>query len=187
MRLISSEGERLYLTQDERKIFEKHALKQERKVMSMALVMLYTGCRISEVLNIQYKHVDLSEKRIIIESLKKRKKGIFRTIPISPELVERLDLVHGIRENKEPNTFLWSYTRMTAWRKINAIMIESNLSGKKATPKGLRHSFGIHAILSNVPITKVQKWLGHAHVSTTAIYTDAVGKEEDELAQRMWE
>ncbi|MGD9804096.1 MAG: tyrosine-type recombinase/integrase [Hyphomicrobiaceae bacterium] len=59
-------------------------------------------------------------------------------------------------------------------------------SGPHATPKGLRHGFGLHAILSGVPINLVQKWLGHASLSTTPIYLEAVGSEERELAARMW-
>jgi integrase/recombinase XerD len=54
------------------------------------------------------------------------------------------------------------------------------------TPKGLRHSFGIHAIRSGVPLNLVQRWLGHASMTTTAIYRDALGEEEREIAARMW-
>ena len=32
----------------------------------------------------------------------------------------------------------------------------------------------------------VQRWLGHAQLSTTAIYAEAVGQEEQEIAARMW-
>ena len=184
--LFSSDGERLYLTKEERSLFEAAALKQDRETMSLALVMLYTGCRASEALNLRYKHIDFSENRIVFESLKKRKKGIFRSVPVPPTLIERLNLVHGIKESKAENTLIWNMGRMTQWRRISDIMKEAKIKGKKASPKGLRHSFGIHAVLSGVPITKIQKWLGHSHISTTAIYTDAVGKEEEELAKRMW-
>ena len=55
-----------------------------------------------------------------------------------------------------------------------------------ASPKGLRHAYGVHAVLSGVPLPLVQKWLGHADISTTAIYTDVLGPEEREIAARMW-
>jgi len=42
-------------------------------------------------------------------------------------------------------------------------------------------------VTSKVPLNMTQKWLGHARLSTTAIYADAVGAEERQLAQRMWE
>jgi len=33
----------------------------------------------------------------------------------------------------------------------------------------------------------VQKWLGHAQLTTTAIYANAVGDEEQDIASRMWQ
>lgn len=54
------------------------------------------------------------------------------------------------------------------------------------TPKGLRHSFGIHAIRSGVPLNLVQRWLGHASMTTTAVYLDVLGEEEREIAARLW-
>jgi integrase/recombinase XerD len=33
----------------------------------------------------------------------------------------------------------------------------------------------------------IQKWLGHARIATTAIYTDAIGPEEQEIARTMWD
>jgi hypothetical protein len=30
------------------------------------------------------------------------------------------------------------------------------------------------------------KWLGHAQLTTTALYANAVGEEEQEIAARMW-
>ncbi|WP_239021567.1 hypothetical protein [Novacetimonas cocois] len=38
-----------------------------------------------------------------------------------------------------------------------------------------------------MPLNMVQKWLGHAQLSTTAIYADAVGAEEQDIARKMWE
>jgi hypothetical protein len=35
---------------------------------------------------------------IVIESLKKRKAGVHRQVPIPPELLDTMDMVHGIRE-----------------------------------------------------------------------------------------
>jgi site-specific recombinase XerD len=32
----------------------------------------------------------------------------------------------------------------------------------------------------------LQKWMGHADIRTTAIYANAVGAEELELAGKMW-
>ena len=65
-------------------------------------------------------------------------------------------------------------------------MALAGLDGVQATAKGLRHGFAVGAVNAGVPLTTVQKWLGHADLETTAIYTNAMGKEEYELAKRMW-
>nr|WP_281217555.1 tyrosine-type recombinase/integrase [Limimonas halophila] len=72
---------------------------------------------------------------------------------------------------------LWSWSRPTAWRHVAAVMHEARLDGPQATPKGLRHGFGVAAMQAGIPLNMVQKWLGHAQLSTTAIYADAVGAE----------
>ncbi len=62
----------------------------------------------------------------------------------------------------------------------------AGLGGIHATPKGLRHGFGIKAVTSEVPLNMTQKWLGHSRIATTAIYTNAMGPEEKQIAERMW-
>ncbi len=47
-----------------------------------------------------------------------------------------------------------------------------------ASPKGLRHGFGMTAVSDGITLNTVQEWLGHAQLTTTAIYADAVGTDE---------
>jgi site-specific recombinase XerD len=65
-------------------------------------------------------------------------------------------------------------------------MAAAQIDGTQASPKGLRHGFGVAAVSAGIPLNLVQKWLGHAQLSTTAIYADAVGTEEKNIAARMW-
>ena len=58
--------------------------------------------------------------------------------------------------------------------------------GPHACPKGLRHGFGVHAVSRGIALNMVQKWPGHAQLTTTAIYANAVGEEEQSIAARMW-
>jgi site-specific recombinase XerD len=37
-----------------------------------------------------------------------------------------------------------------------------------------------------VPLTLTQRWLGHARISTTAIYTELCGPEELAFASQFW-
>ena len=138
------------------------------------------------------KSIDLSAKVIVIESLKKRKLGVHRQVPIPPELLDLLDMVHGIREIQKKgraglNERLWPWTRMTAWRKMSALMKAAGIGdGPHASPKGLRHGFGVAAVSKGISLNMVQKWLGHSALTTTAIYANAVGEEEQSIASRMW-
>jgi site-specific recombinase XerD len=76
---------------------------------------------------------------------------------------------------------------MTAWRQITAVMRAAGIDGPQASPKGLRHGFGVAAIEAGIPLNMLQKWLGHAQLSTTAIYAEAMGAEEMALARRLWQ
>lgn len=60
----------------------------------------------------------------------------------------------------------------------------ASLDGPQASPKGLRHGFGVAAVSAGVPLNLVQRWLGRAQLTTTAIYADAVGTEEKDIARQ---
>lgn len=62
----------------------------------------------------------------------------------------------------------------------------AGLDGPHASPKGLRQGFGVAAATAGIPLNLVQRWLDHAQLSTTAVYADAVGAEEQDIARRMW-
>jgi integrase/recombinase XerD len=127
MQIVNEKGERLYFTEDQRKALLAAAAKAPREVRSFCSVLCYTGCRISEALALTAKSIDLSAKVIVIESLKKRKQGVHRQVPVPPELLDILDMVHGIREIQKKgrarlNERLWTWSRMTAWRKMQALI-----------------------------------------------------------------
>jgi integrase/recombinase XerD len=192
MQIVNEKGERLYFTEEQRKALLAAAAKAPREVRSFCSVLCYTGCRISEALALTAKSIDLSAKVIVIESLKKRKAGVHRQVPVPPDLLDTLDMVHGIREIQKKggariNHRLWTWSRMTAWRKMAALIKAAGIpDGPHASPKGLRHGFGVTAVSKGIALNMVQKWLGHAQLTTTAIYADAVGEEEQSIASRMW-
>lgn len=192
MQIIDRQGRRLYFTGDERRAFLKAAEEAPPKVHSFCAVILYTGCRISEALSLTPQSIDFSEKVIRFESLKKRKKGVFRSVPIPSDLLKTLNMVHGLREvqrkgGAKASLPLWDWTRMTGYRKVQEVVAAAKISkGPHASPKGLRHGFGVHAVSKGIALNMVQKWLGHAQLTTTAIYANAVGEEEQNIAARMW-
>ena len=65
-------------------------------------------------------------------------------------------------------------------------MHRAGIVGPQATAKALRYSWGVAAVQAGVPLTTIATVLGHANVSTaalytTALYTTASGAEAHEL------
>jgi integrase/recombinase XerD len=191
MQLHTADGARKYLTAGERDAFLREADLAERPVRTLCMTLAYAGCRLSEALALTADRVDLAAGVLVFESLKKRRTGIFRSVPVPPALLDTIDMVHGIRElhgrrGKGRGARLWPWSRMTGWRAVHAVMQAAGLEGVPASPKGLRHGFGVAAVTAGIPLNLVQKWLGHAQLSTTAVYANAVGAEEKDIARRMW-
>ncbi|UTW58853.1 tyrosine-type recombinase/integrase [Kordiimonas sp. SCSIO 12603] len=185
--LYNAQGKRLYLTLDERKAFFEASKHRPDKVRTLCQLLYYTGCRVSEALNLTADRVDMAGGEIVIQSLKKRSTTPhYRPIPVPMAFLEELAIVHGLKSDTDHK--LWSWSRSHTWRLIKATMDQANINTQMpyGTCKGLRHSFGIHAVTHNVPLNIVQSMLGHANMSTTAIYVDAVGDERRELVSRMW-
>lgn len=128
--------------------------------------------------------VDHSNKTIVIETLKKRRKGIYREIPIPLFLLDDLQ-VFAQSKGISHNNRLWDFSLRTASRYVKETMSKSDIIGQQASAKGLRHGFAVHAV-SKVPITLVKRWLGHAKLETTEIYLSVIGLEERAMARKMW-
>ena len=189
--LFDRKGNRKYLTQQERALIEKVGEKFPREIRTLLGVLIYTGCRISEALNLTSDRVDFDDGVIVLESLKKRQKGIYRAVPVPPRLLDMLELVHSIRATQEGGkrknkVLLWKLSRSTAWRKIKEVIEAAGIGKGTTSPKAFRHGFGVAAVSVGIPLNLVQRWLGHAQLTTTAIYADAVGAEEKKIAERMW-
>ena len=182
--MFDRKGNRKYLNGPERKAFVRAAMNEpDRMRRAFCLTLFYTGCRISEGLNLTVERIDWTGKAVVFETLKRRKRGHFRSVPIPDNLV---DLFVQLATGKEPSARIFEFSRTTAYRLVKEIMQQGGVRGGMACPKGLRHGFAIACIGQGIPLTTIQKWLGHARLETTAIYLDASGEEERELAKRLW-
>lgn len=177
-------GGRKYLNDNERRAYLK-AIGAETDEARKAFLetLFYTGCRISEGLNLLVGRVDIQAKAVVFETLKRRKRGIFRLVPVPEALATALgNLVYG----KPPEARIWEFSRPTAYRMIKAKMHAASIVGGMAMPKGLRHGHGVACASRNVPLPTIQRWMGHALLKTTAIYLDVRGEEERRFAERVW-
>ena len=189
--LYDCKGNRKYLTASERRDFvtAAHALPDAAE-RTFCSILVYTGMRLSEGLALTHGQIDFDDCVVVIRSLKKRRDGIFRAVPLPSALLAALDATHGVRaaqtscERRDER--LWPWCRTVGWQTVKRAMRAARIDGVQATPKGLRHGFAVGALQNGVPINIVSRWLGHANLRTTAIYAEAVGAEERSFAQRMW-
>lgn len=186
MRLYDEKSQRLYINADERQRFLTIANNRPPDIRAFCLTLFYTGCRLSEARELGFSAIQPKARLVSIRSLKKRNQHHIREVPVPQELIDVLaDLPRNLPDP------IWSQNhrpvpRITTYRWIKAVMKEAGIEGPQATPKGLRHGYGIHAVRSGVQLHMLQKWMGHASMATTAIYANAVGSEELEIADRMW-
>lgn len=177
--LRDARGQRKYLTIEEGRRFLEAVAALPPPARLLCLLVAYTGCRISEALEITGAHV---ERGLVTFRTLKRRKVAFRHVPV-PEFLS--DALAALAPSDQ-GARLFPVHRTTAYRWIKRTMAHSGLAGRHACPKGLRHGFGIRAALAKTPPNMIQRWLGHASPVTTAIYLDATGEEERGFAAQSW-
>jgi integrase len=154
-----------------------------------ALTLAWTGARVSEVLALTAASFQIDCGIVALHTLKRRKLAV-REVPVPPELIAALDRHFGIaatqRDPLAADRRLWPWCRVTAWRIVKRAMHRSGINGPHACPKGFRHGFGVGTLQARVPLNLLQRWLGHARISTTAIYADACGPDELGFATQFW-
>ncbi len=188
--LYTSGGERKYLNRGERARALAAAEHLATGRMLFCLTLAWTGARLSEVLALAPVRFQVSECLVSILTLKRRRLHI-REVPVPPFLMEALNRHFRLTERQADKNAgaerLWPFHRVTAWRIVKQVMIEADIHGAISAPKAFRHGFGVGTVQAGVPVTQLQRWMGHARLATTAIYTNVAGPEELNLARRYWQ
>lgn len=173
-------GHRKYVNEGEHAIFLAEADQLEPKWRTLCYVYAFTGCRASEALELSIHRLDQQSAKLIFRTLKRRKL-VFRAVPIPPDLVGML-----LALPRDDQGRWWSCHRVTAWRWVKLCMDRARIRGPHATCKGLRHGFGMKAAIRAVPPSMMQRWMGHSTLEMSFRYVDAVGAEEQGFARLMW-
>jgi integrase/recombinase XerD len=188
--LFTAWGERKYLSRSERARALDAAKQLPPHRTLFCLTLAFTGARISEVLALRPIDFMVDDSIVTLRTLKRRCFHI-RQVPVPPFLMTALEQVLGLRSRQaDPGLCtqrVWTFHRVTAWRIVKSIMAIAGLRGAAACPKAFRHSFGTTNVLAAMPLTLLQRWLGHACLESTAVYTQVQGPEESELAKRYWQ
>lgn len=183
-------AERKYLNLDERHRVLAAVNTLAARPALFTLTLAWTGARVSEVLALTPCSFQIERSLVSIVTLKRRCWSV-REVPLPPDLMRALDreftLQAAQQDRQHSDIRLWPMNRVTAWRHIKRVMKDAGITGRPACPRGLRHAFGVGTVQAGVPITLLQKWMGHARLSTTGIYAAVSGPEEIALAKKFWD
>lgn len=143
------------------------------------LELLYaTGCRVSEVSNLQLRDLHLAER--YCKALGKGSKQ--RLTPLGEEAVASIEAY--LREERpelakvkgrNPDWVLLSrggkrLRREAIWELVKKYAERAGIQDE-VSPHTLRHSFATHMLAGGADLRQVQELLGHASIATTQIYT----------------
>lgn len=180
--LFDIDGRRKYLSAEERGRFVNAAKTFSPKIEALCLLLHFTGCRVSEAIALRPYHLDAEAGIVILQTLKQRRRGVFRMMPLPGAVMDKLSACLPATQSAP----LFDWHRTTAWEKVSNVMAKAEISGPQACPRGVRHGFGVAAVSAGVPITLVQRWLGHSRLETTSIYLAITGSEERKFAAKLW-
>jgi len=146
--------------------------------------LFLSGCRMSEAIGLQWRHIDFRREEICIcESLprsldktyervrKSTKTGSVRFLGINAELAKVLKQVSPARKNPEELVFKnpmgTNYVDCRNFRhRWKKVLAAANIPYRR--PHIIRHSFASHAIEQGCPLTGVAYLLGHSDTRMVA-------------------
>ncbi len=139
------------------------------------------GLRVSEACDLQLGDVDLGGRRLIVRQGKENRD---RSVPLSSTLVVALRAYLPLRGAAQSQHLLIYHGR-----RIQDTLIRERLRryGQEVqvevTPHRLRHTLATRLLNEGMPITSLQKLLGHEQLDTTLIYA----RVHDETVRRDYE
>ncbi len=148
---------------------------------AMLELMYATGLRVSELLSLQFKNVNMQNGLIKVYGKGNKE----RSVPVSDFALEYLrKYIDGPRKrnpgakksqiiflNREGKAISRTYFFMQIKRYAQEKGIDNAVS-----PHTLRHCFATHLLENGASLRAVQEMLGHANVATTQIYTEVSTK-----------
>ena len=153
------------------------------------LELLYaTGIRVSELINLNLEHLNLSAGFLRCVTQKKE-----RIIPLYPTAVRALaDYVSHVRpqliEQPEEQALFVNMngsrmSRQGFWKIIKHYQDLADIK-KDITPHTLRHSFAAHLLENGADLRSIQAMLGHADISSTQVYTQVINQKLKDVYNR---
>jgi site-specific recombinase XerD len=149
------------------------AVIHDARDQAMFLLMLRCGLRIAEVAQMQLSDLYLDEAppRLLVRG----KGGKERAVYLSPQVERALRYYLAVRPAVACDAVFLSYQHAglstTAIHK--RLMRYRAAAGVQLTAHRLRHTFANDLVRADVPVTSIQKLLGHAWLDSTQTYVAA--------------
>lgn len=140
---------------------------------AMLEVMYGAGLRLSELVNMDCRHLDLASGEVWVVGKGSKE----RRLPIGRMAVQWIEHWLALRDVFAPQddaVFLSNQGKRISVRNVQKRFAEWGVKQGVAShihPHKLRHSFATHMLESSGDLRAVQELLGHANLSTTQIYT----------------
>ena len=172
--------------ENEKMVFTTGEVERLLNVIDIPLIKnfisigVYTGLRLGEILNLQWKDIQFSER--IIKVLNKEyytiKTGKLRTIPISDKLLTILTNMKAEKECQQDEYLFQSYNgkpfnKSFITRKFKHFILEAGLPHHLHF-HNIRHTFITELLKRGVSIYKVKLLAGHSNIKTTEGYAHMV-------------
>lgn len=161
--------ERIYLTIPEMKTFLSTIDKPI--IYAACAIICYAGLRVSEICNLNIDDINFSRNEIKVTCGKGKKD---RIIPINTELKDVLSNYLSYYRFSESKYFFATtksgkLTHQYLNECIHYYAKKANLN-PSLSAHCLRHSFASALVAQNVPISVLQKLLGHSDIKSSSIY-----------------
>jgi integrase len=133
-----------------------------------------TGARISEALAVRRGDLDLrsSPATVRLVTLKRRRRAE-RVLPLPDPFARTLSILAASLGAQE-RLFPWNRARagqlVRGALEAAGVGPDSSRKQTRASARGLRHGHAVHLIGAGVPLSVVQRGLGHAFISSTNVY-----------------
>ena len=154
--------------------FYNHDLFISSRNKTIIDFMYSTGCRVSELINVEESDIDIEDAFVRLEGKGSKQ----RIVPLGSKVIINLESYLPLRnkDRKSKNNKLFiskSYKnldRTAVFRIIKSTGVKAGIH-KELYPHILRHSAATHMLEGGCDLRTVQEFLGHSSVSTTQIYT----------------
>ena len=180
-----NENEVNRLTRVYQEWFDKKPTVQRARQWAVFLLMRFTGCRVSEAIQVDdARDLDYRRCEVVLPTLKRHGKAkgkAKRTVPLPTSVVA--EFAKLIVEFPSLKGSLFKVSRIAIFNCFRQRAKEAGLPEELRHPHVLRHTRAIELIRNGVPISAVQQLPGHASITTTFVYLRFTGQEIKQILQ----